>query len=167
MNGMLAVELFLSWIGKNGDRFSHKPFITEIRSESLDFGLSGVSPEILCTLSVYEIEVHTFYKGDHWDILQFFDMPIVSLGTGGYYCRRCDSTKRRFFASLEDLFAEHCFEPFLQWIDKAFHERSMLCFFEIPGLTWAKLIDSDFLSCDGGMKRLVQSIQAVITRHGR
>jgi len=165
MSSLLAVESFLSWIGKNEDRFSHEPFITEIRSGSLRFGLSGVIPEILCTLSVYQIEVHAFYKGDHWDILQFFDMPEVNHGTGGYYCRRCDSTKRRFFASREGLFMEHCFEPFLQWVNQVFHERCMLCFFEIPGATWAKLLDSDLLSSDGDARCLLQSIPAVITQH--
>ena len=162
MSKLLAVESFLSWIGKNGDRFSHKPDIMTIRSESLSFGLLGVIPEICCTLSFYEIEVHAFYKGDHWDILQFFDMPEIDLEMGGYYCRRCDSTRRRFYPSGEDLFAEHCFEPLLQWVNKAFHERCVLCFFKIPGGKWAKVLDSDLLSSDGDARCLVQSIPALI-----
>lgn len=165
MSRSLAVESFLSWIGKNEDLFSHKPDIMKIRSESLHFGLLGVTPEIRCTLSFYEIEVHVFYKGDHWDILQFFDMPDVKHGTEGYYCGWCDSRKRRFFVSLEDLFVNHCFEPFLRWVNKAFHERCMLCFFEMPGATWAKLLDSDLVSSDGDARCILRSIPAVVRLH--
>lgn len=167
MDHLSAIESFLSFVGNNEKRFSYKPFVTKMHSDSLEFGLSGITPEIQCSVSVNEIEVHALRRDTHWDILRFFDMPKIKVGARKYSCELCDQAKVRFYSSSYELFADHCFEPFLRWVNETFHERSILCFFGTIGATWAKVSDSDLLNGDGGSKCLLQSVPAVITRHRR
>lgn len=166
MCSLPAIESFLSFIEDDGCRFYHRPFITEKHGDSLKFRLSGITPDIQCTLTPHDLEVHAFYRDTHWDILEFFDMPLVRIKAGRYHCGQCDLSKIPFYDTIHELFTEHCFEPFLRWVNKAFHERSMLFFFESAGATWVKLRDDDLIGDDSDAKDLIGSVPAAILHPG-
>src|SRR6202035_1260234 len=70
---------------------------------------------------------------------------------GGYICKCCLPEYRTVFADREALWADHLFEPFLEWVNNDLAKAKTLVLHGIAcEVTWARILDDKGHSLSGG-----------------
>ena len=100
------------------------------------------------------------YQSEHWDDLADFDIWEGRTLEGHYICELCEEPE--FFASREELWEKHCFEPFLAWVDEHFNESQWLLFFDYGGAAEAQLKESAEGQFTGSEEHLVHECPILI-----
>jgi hypothetical protein len=70
------------------------------------------------------------------------DPGFENVVDGGFVCKLCDPAPRRKFSSYDELVADHCFEPLLQWCNDNFTGEAQLRLYASAsgGMHWAKVV---------------------------
>ena len=131
---------FITWLANNKSRFLVPTSVGRRDDQSLDILLQGVNPIIQVSLNDGELVAATEWQGKCIDFLFSFESYPTKLADGSYYCEHCTDEARRVFASLEDLWVDHLFEPFLVWVNEKLVPSPWLSLNDLGGLTYAKLL---------------------------
>jgi hypothetical protein len=144
-----APQIFHHWLQANYYRFKHPPRIIKICQDDLFFQFNGVTPMIQGYLNESgNFEIGVYFRGECWDIVAEFDVYPSRNSQGQYYCRECKRSYEQclsrehpaFYSSIQKLWIEHSFEPFLRWANKNLQSCCRLCLGSGEGIgTWAAI----------------------------
>jgi hypothetical protein len=108
---------FFRWLHDNQSRFLTPPFrIIKRTDRFLEFTIPGLNPALSFGLSTWELGVHVQWQNTWWDALVFFE-SLPEAVPNGYICHLCELDGLTIYASREDLWVAHDFEPFLEWVN--------------------------------------------------
>lgn len=125
-------KTFDRWLAHSYTRFHYPPRLVLQRKESFVLQFTGITPALDCYVSKRgAVEIVVNYQRMVWDMLIDFDVSEQRTSTGQYYCKLC--TPPDVFASREELWVTHCFEPLLAWTNENFHASQWLCLFGVTG----------------------------------
>jgi hypothetical protein len=114
------------------------------------------NPALSAALINSEINVTVEWQGECWDFLLSLDV-LPKQTAGGYVCGHCltampsDSRsaatkpeERTIFPSLEALWRDHLFEPFLKWVNEKLATADAVGLYGSPSCGWthAELISN-------------------------
>lgn len=135
---------FLAWLDANNGRFAI-PIRPGRRTDHLwEFSFVGVNGAIQGALTTYEINVVVEYAGEFWDFLLSLDAAPRRAAGGGYICACCPPEARRVFPNRQSLWADHLFEPLLEWVNESLALAKWLALSGEPGsATQARLLPGD------------------------
>ncbi|MFH1729808.1 MAG: hypothetical protein ABIA04_15455 [Pseudomonadota bacterium] len=119
---------FVSWLKENRHNFKYQPIIFRQRWNYFLFKLHGITPKITVQVSKSGgFEVRVYHDNIFWDIIMDFDIHEKRSSIGEYYCDQCTPEHKRYYTSRQELFKEHTFKAFLDWINKHFTKENFLC----------------------------------------
>lgn len=148
---------FAEWHDANADRFLVPVRRGDFTEGSLRLDLPGLGLEntLYAALQDSEITVYAAVEGECWDLLVSLDLVVPERVAGGWVCRHCvrgaTSTGHapKLYGSREDLWRDHLFEEFLDWVNGTLARAGTLAFYRFgEGMTSAHL-----LPVDGGRVR--------------
>jgi hypothetical protein len=133
---------FLRWFIQYRSQFAVPLRISKRTRRSFELEFVGAKAMIGASLTSWGINVWFHWQGECWDFLNCFDV-IPKLINNGYICTLCEYEHRVIFLSREQLWKEHLFNPFLEWIN---NELAQAPWIEIVGtkneFTSARLLNS-------------------------
>jgi hypothetical protein len=87
-----------------------------------------------------EINVSLTYEGYCWDRLLSPDEPQLARVPGGYACRQCLPEFRKVFPDRHSIYADHLFQPLLEWVNDDLAKAKWLRLVGKPAKsTWVEL----------------------------
>ena len=131
---------FIAWLATNKDRFLIQVSAGIRDDRSLTILLQGVNPIIQISLNDRDLVAATELHGKCIDLLFSFESCPEQLANGGYYCKLCTDEPQRVFESLEDLWIDHLFKPFLAWVNEKLAPSPWLSLNDVGGTTYAMLL---------------------------
>lgn len=135
-------KAFGLWLSRNRARFRFQPRIVKKIRNCIALRFAGISQKIGCVITSSGLTIYVNHEGECWDIVADFGVS-ESRSSKGYYCGLCEPEKRKFFASREELWIEHCFEPMLEWTGRELNESRWVYLFATDGATWAEIREKD------------------------
>jgi|JI10StandDraft_1071094.scaffolds.fasta_scaffold01502_28 hypothetical protein len=148
-------SLFQNWLKLNGKRFPYKihPRRRRAAAESSwhtkakEYSFDGLATELYFTLAPHTLQVHFDLMGEYYDGMCDFEIYPTQRRDGKYACAECARNwqerllktsknrdglesikKEKYFASLAELYADHCFVPLLAWCKKTLKPRRMIIY---------------------------------------
>lgn len=141
-------KTFGRWLSSNRSRFRFQPIIAKKGKGSIiDMRFMGISQKIGCVITRHYAGIYVNHHGECWDILTSFVVEARK-SSAGYYCEGCEPDKREFFATREELWERHCFEPLLKWVNKNLDESRWVCLFATKDTTWARIKEKNDIKVD-------------------
>jgi hypothetical protein len=136
-------KAFRSFLVEKSSRLAVAICLGRRTDELWEFTFDGVNGAIRGALTAYEIEVMATFRREPWGLLLNLDAEPKRCAAG-YVCAACNEEKRRTFASREALWADHLFEPLLEWVNETLGVAKWLALFGDPHFaTWARFLASD------------------------
>jgi hypothetical protein len=131
---------FFQWYATNEDRFAIRLKLLKHTGACLDIGFCGINPILTAHLIDDGLNVSVVSEGTYWDTILDLD-ALPKRAPGGYVCDFCLEGHRRVFPSLEDLWRDHLFEPFLEWVNDDLAKAEALAISGTPDwVGWARLV---------------------------
>ena len=131
---------FIAWLATNKNRFLVPVSVGTRTNHFLDILLGGVNPIIQISLNDRDLVAATEWQGRCIDFLFSFESCPAQLANGRYCCELCTDEPQRVFESLEDLWTDHLFEPFVMWVNEKLVPSPWLSLNYIGGATYAMLL---------------------------
>ena len=133
-------KTFADWQTKQAEQFLVPLHYLKRTDRCLDFSFDGLNPALSIFLT-WEIGVCVDWQGECWDCLIFFESSPEHKADG-YHCSLCiEEYAQITYPSRENLWQEHMFEPFLQWINETLVPARWLGLYSSnKGSTWVKLL---------------------------
>jgi hypothetical protein len=136
-------DILESWLKQNKKRFCHLPSIVKRENEKMLIRFKGLARELECFMSSSGIAVDLKYSQWGWCNIKNFDLKEHTTNGRDYYCEFCLSGMQEFYSSREALWSEHCFEPFLSWVNETF-DSSSIAFLVESDKGCCKILKNDF-----------------------
>ena len=139
-------RVFLSWLNKKRDDFMVPLRLTKITANGVELHFINYPDCLSVGHSSNGLGVYVQWRRTHWDGLTGYDVyPYQTLE--GYKCRQCvseDGETAALFPTLEALWQDHLFAPFLKWVnEKLAPARWLQISRNSGGSYWAELIQED------------------------
>jgi hypothetical protein len=128
------------WFEANHTRFSIHVSLKSLKGSKMQIEFANHPECLRITADASNLGVWVYWNGEPWDGLLDLDVIPVKIRNGvGFGCQFClDKTKT--WSTLEELWADHLFEPFLKWVNKDFSKAKTLRLFgKHNSTTWANL----------------------------
>lgn len=111
-------KAFADWLDVNQPRFALAVKLKMGKSGSVSVELSNQPACLRIHANRINLGVWVHWDAITWDAL--LDLDVLAVRTRqGYRCRLCEEAVQ-FWPDLELLWADHLFEPFLQWINASY-----------------------------------------------
>ena len=142
------IKAWLAWYGRNSSRFPFRVRIEKMKKPRCRYRLKfygiGIAYQLSFTMDSSDVTCWVMHEKECWDMFILADSPDIKTTATGYYCNLCKENKPENFqvyASQAQLWAEHCFEPMLEWMNKNFTLDRWVCIFSLGegSATWAKI----------------------------
>jgi len=137
---------FISWLEQSRSRFITPIRISKRTKDFIELDFINSNLLFSATLTSWEINVSINWQGECWDLLVCFE-AIPQLTSDGYVCslclpELCWPNARTTYANREQLWKDHLFEPFLEWVN---NKLAISPWIEIgggiqEGMTYANLL---------------------------
>lgn len=145
-------RFFISWYEEKRSLFPLPLRLLRRTDSRIEMAFKGIE-SLVVSLTRDELEVHVFWQGQLWDIIMWLDASTI-LVPGGYQCIYCE--ERRTFWSREDLWRDHLFEPFLEWVTFDLSKADHVAIYNnMDGCGWARLISSNAHPEPEGLAELI------------
>ncbi len=135
-------KAFFRWYQDNATRFKVPLRFARRTDQCLEFTFPGLHPYLSISLT-HEIGVNVIKRNVWWDALIFFEAYPERIGQE-YQCSLCIPEAKENYATLNELWCDHLFEPFLEWVNDTLvpaHWLGIYGFID-EGATWARLLKS-------------------------
>lgn len=158
-------RMFQKWLKQNGKKFPYRVNPRQ-RKTKLDwphqnrlgqYGFRGLATELYFTVAADTLQVHFDLKGEYYDSMCDFEVMPVQRADGKYSCAWCahnwqerlrktsrevdwrDKVKKeKYFATLAELYADHCFDRLLSWCKKTLKPGRLIVYCGEPDASrWA------------------------------
>lgn len=148
MKNFFQKTLFLKWAEKNRNLFRHMPYLSDQGNNYFAVGFQGITPYITCYFfEAGGIEVRIPFLQTIFDILMDFDLYEEKTPEGRWICTLCrvlpdpeNPEPLIHYASREELWIKHSFEPLADWTQKTFSPEAWLCLCHSKGTAWASIM---------------------------
>ncbi len=149
--GMFQRE-FIKWLAETEHSFSFPLRIIRRTERGIEMKLLGVNSAIWISLRSTEINVGVTWQGKFLDFLVSNDCVAPQHTSSGYICKYCENEERKTYSSRENLWRDHLFEPFLDWVNNELANAEFIGIYGSieSGATWAKLVQ-ELRPQEGGM----------------
>jgi hypothetical protein len=117
MPRLLVCRIFELWLRENRSRFKYRPRLIKAGRDSRRIRFPMLAQELYCSVRRSGTTIATKHKRKIWDLLWDVDL-LERRSARGYYCALCERGYRRYYPSRRLLWAAHCFEPLLEWINR-------------------------------------------------
>lgn len=136
-------KAFFCWYHGNAHRFKVPLRYVYRTDRYLEFTFHGLHPYLSISLTD-EIGIHVTKHGIWWDALRFFEVYPQRVD-GGYQCALCNTEAQETYATLDALWRDHLFEPFLAWVNDTLVPARYLGIYGFidEGATWARLLNPE------------------------
>lgn len=132
------LRMFTRWFKKNHYRFLVPVTLQKINARKTELVLPRHPIAIEIVLWTWSLSVHALCDDQHIDFL--LDLECAAVKTReGYQCKFCDMP-RQTWPTLEALYADRLYEPFLKWVNEKLRVATGVAMYETEGSTWAELI---------------------------
>lgn len=132
---------FFRWFEINHSRFSIPVRLKPLKGAMVKIEFKNHPECLTITANESNLGVWIYWDGEPWDGLLELDVsPVKTRDGDGFCCRLClDHAKK--WSTLEELWVDHLFEPFLKWVNKDFaNAKSLRLFGGYKSTTWGQLI---------------------------
>lgn len=113
------------------------PFKSVIKNQILMVKLIGENDISIQFFKTGEIVLVASYQNEFWDLLLDFEIKIEK-NSKGYYCSLCET--RKYHDSKNSLIYHHSLRPLSDWLVENIRLDKYLCFYELDGAPWAKIL---------------------------
>jgi len=129
---------FFRWFDINRSRFVVPVRLKALKGSQVKIEFANHPECMRITANDSNLCVWVDWNEKSWDGL--LDLDVLPVRTrNGLLCRLCEDKEVRW-NSLEELWADHLFEPFLNWVNNDFATaKSLRLFGECKSSTWASL----------------------------
>ena len=139
--------LFFSWLAENRHLFKHEPYLVEEYEHGFMVRFDGIIDNIFCFFQKSgEIEIRIVHNNELFDILTDFDLYEKVFPDGRFGCSLCDHNPDNpvpmnpaSYATREELWIKHSFEPLARWTRETLTEDAVLCLFQYDGGSVAEI----------------------------
>ena len=132
---------FLAWLDESARRFKRRIILRRRTDRFIRFEFDVGGPFLHGWLNRHEIVIAVDDDETTWDLILNLE-AFPERSDGGIICGLCTHDKRRVFASREELWCDHLFEPLLQWVNETLAPAVAIALLEYNGMTEAKLVMS-------------------------
>ena len=108
---------FVNWLETAGSRFAVGVRVTGRAGQHIELSFDDITPALGAFLSSRELTVFVDWEGQNWDSPLSLDVTPRRCA-GGYICECCKPEGRTVFPTLDALWGDHLFEPFLEWVNE-------------------------------------------------
>lgn len=131
---------FFHWFKANHTRFSIYVSLKPLKGARVKIEFANHPESLRITANASTLGVWAYWNGEPWDRLLDLDVIPVKMRDGvGFSCRLCQD-QTITWSTLEELWANHLFDPFLKWVNKDFaNAKTLRLFGECKSTTWANL----------------------------
>jgi hypothetical protein len=105
---------FLAWLAANRERFAVAIVLGRRTDHFLEFSFAGINNAVSGELTSYSLSISADYEDYCWDLIWDADASPKHV-PGGCICKLCEQAQRKLFPDRPALWADHLFEPFLEW----------------------------------------------------
>ena len=132
---------FFRWFESNKSRFSIPVRLKLFKGAKVKIEFKNHPECLRITANESNLGVRVYWNGEPWDGLLELDVsPVKTRDGDGFSCRLCLDQEKKW-SSLEELWADHLFEPFLRWVNKDFaNAKSLRLFGGHKSTTWGQLM---------------------------
>jgi hypothetical protein len=132
---------FLAWLDESAPRLKQRIILRRRTDRVICFEFDVGTPLLHCWLDRHEIVIAVGDNDITWDLILVLE-AFPERTEAGVVCSQCAHNERRVFASREDLWRDHLFEPLLRWVNDKLAPAVAIALFEYDGMTQAKLVTS-------------------------
>jgi len=167
MPGNHVHKIFGQWIRSNRFRFQYPPKIIKKWKNGLDFQFVGAAPQLRGYINKRgDFGIWVYFQGWNWDSVMTFDVFPCRSRQGKYYCRDCKDAYDQgipketplLYASRQELWTQHCFEPMLQWTNENLKPSRRLCLHGARGESTSASIKTQEEAETGGWGSIILPI---------
>lgn len=138
---------FISWLKSNEDRFAIPLILGKQSDQILEIGFKEITPVISAILIRDEITVAVEWNEECWDLLASFESAPIKR-KNAYICQMCSHRVRQLFPSREELWSNHLYVPFLEWVNTRLQPSNWLAICQLDGMT-SSYLSVEQPSCEG------------------
>ncbi len=113
---------FSKWLDANEGRFRHRPLLCSRAEDGkrTEYVFQGVHPGVRLVVAGRGLfELWFVQEREVMDILGDFDVRSRYSARKGYYCADCEAWRPgKYYKTLGNLLAAHCFERLLKWANR-------------------------------------------------
>ncbi len=132
-------QTFMTWLETAQARLAVPVSVVRRTDRFIDLRFNGLSPAIRASLT-HEIAIAVEYRGRTWDFLAFFE-AVPQQTSDGYVCGLCLPTAKVLYTSPEELWCQHMFEPFLEFVNGQLATADAVGLYcSVGHATWARLL---------------------------
>lgn len=130
MNRSFVYRNFKAWLKTNRQRFRFYPYITNVKKNSFEVQFQGLGKILFLNVkSGGEFSVWTNLVSRKlnypWDWCADFDL-LEQKTSRGYSCGFCEEENKKYYIHRENMYIEHCYEPFLKWCNENLKEGHLI-----------------------------------------
>lgn len=141
MNKLKLNNLFLWWLETNRDEFEFSPEITSYEDYNIVFRLHGVNQVFVFQLAESGITISIIWDGELVDILRDFEVA-EKYTEQGWTCMLEEPEYAQYWPTQEDLWIEHCFNRFMEWVNNSLAKSTYIRISFIEAITMATLLNN-------------------------
>lgn len=130
---------FFTWLDEARPRLKQNISILLRTDRHVEFAFPSATDALRGSLNRSGLVVAVEYEATCWDLLVAYD-AVPKKVADGHICKLCLPDSQTVFASREDLWRDHLFDPLLRWINEELATATGLALFEGKGYTRAGLV---------------------------
>lgn len=131
-------KAFLEWDKKQNSRTKLLWFRPELEADHAKFTFKRFRGHVIGYLTPEGASVIVNWNSDVWDVLFSTDLTPSRSEGRSWRCTLCTRPTQEF-ESLEDLWADHLFEPIAGWAELRLSPAQAIHLFRLTDCTWADL----------------------------
>lgn len=133
---------FMAWLEANRSAFKVPVRLGKRTEKCWDIHFDGIASAVSAALvgngTQNELVIAAEWRGECWDLFVSFEASPYREGMF-HFCALCDEGKRQAFDSPEELWIDHLFIPFLDWVNQRLAPARWLVLYGDGGFTSAEL----------------------------
>jgi len=132
----------MTWIDANRSAFAVPVRLGRRTRKYWQISFDGIMPNVSAVLigigSQNELVIAAYWQGECWDLFVSFEASPIRKGAA-YFCELCEENHRRAFGSRQEIWLDHLFMPFLDWVNNMLAPANWLVLDNYDGATSAML----------------------------
>ncbi len=135
-------RVFINWLKSKRDELSQKVRILRRTDKGIVLAFTGIDPRVVyASIRPTGIMVIVDQNGRFHDAI--FDLDVdVARTSAGYYCSLCLADSTVIYRSRADLWCDHSFKPFLEWMNEKLFKAKAMRVAHAGCVSWATLLTS-------------------------
>lgn len=148
--GVMQVDaMFQAWLKPRGKDFPYKVVRRPVRSKTprwsktgKEYCFAGITTDLYFSVQTNTLRTHFDLAGIYYDTLHDMEVDPAISADGRFTCECCARNFRdpemkrkypgtkpeKYFKTLQDLYADHCFKKLLRWAKRAIRKNNIIIY---------------------------------------